>query len=136
MKCIICSQEFEGRSDAKTCSSSCRTTYGRIKNKQVVAPKIELSVTNKCNNVTDKCDIVTDKLNVTDKNVTDNLDEYSVKNYPNIEITPEVEKKLVEIYLQYEKENKGFKCIPCFVRGVRILTIWEKMKLQEYNQKV
>jgi hypothetical protein len=51
MKCIQCSKEFEGRSDARYCSASCRKSASR--------------------GVTDN--------HVTDKNVTDNVTDNSGK---------------------------------------------------------
>ena len=120
----MCSQEFEGRSDAKTCSPACRTAYGRIKKDKTVMPHVELSVTDIRNSVTDK-------LSVTGKDVTDNLDEYLDRKYPDIEITLDVLNDLEGIYKDFYRGKKDFKIIPYTVKGVRKLTIWEKMRLQE-----
>lgn len=117
MKCLYCQKDLTGkRKGAKFCNDACKRDYHR--RGVIISPQITVS------NDTDNCTSDTD-------NDTDNLDKYLDEKYPDIEITPEVEKKLGEIYKKFEKENTGFKCVPCIVRGKRILTVWEKMKLQE-----
>jgi CRISPR/Cas system endoribonuclease Cas6 (RAMP superfamily) len=117
MKCLECQKEFNPmRDDAKYCSTNCRKKYSRRKNKVVTLPPIAVT------------DVTDNRTNVTDNSEGDVTDKF-VSKWPDYEITPEVEKKLVKIYKQFEKENKGFKCEPCIVKGKRILTEWEKMKL-------
>lgn len=78
MICTVCNQEFEGRSDAKFCSSKCKMKANRNRN-----------VTDNVENVTDKSLNVTKlEINVTDEEVsipvtvTDSLPKHGVEtNY-------------------------------------------------------
>lgn len=47
MKCIVCDKEFEGRSDAKFCSGSCRVKDNRQKKKAGLPPDNKMSDMNK-----------------------------------------------------------------------------------------
>ena len=53
MKCSVCNTEFEGRSDAKYCSSKCRVAANRNKD-------VELSVTSVTDNAKCNTEFVTD----------------------------------------------------------------------------
>ena len=124
MKCLYCQKEIIGkRTGAKFCSPAHKRDYHR---RGIIAVP-QLTVSKGQNNRTND----TDKLNVSNENDTDNW-----VGLPDVEITPEVEKKLGQIYKNFEKENKGFMCIPCIVRGVRVLTEWEKMKLKSLDEEV
>lgn len=65
--------------------------------------------------------------------------EYGMGEDPDIyyqgEITPEVEALLAMIFSDYERDNPGFKCKPYMRRGVRILTLWERMKIKQYMDR-
>lgn len=124
MKCLYCQKELIGkRAGAKFCDDKCKLKFSR--HKKVVMPQV---ITVSPNRITD-----TDNDTLND---TDNLGEYLDEKYPDIEITPEVLGKLEKIHRAFEKENTGFKSIPYTVKGVRVLTIWEKMKLQELDKEV
>ncbi len=120
MKCLYCQKDIIGkRFGAKFCSPEHKRDYHR--RGKITVPQI--TVSNNRIIDTDKIDTET------------HIDTDKWEGYPDVEITPEVEKKLEAIYKQFEKENKGFKCVPYFHKGVRILTEWEKMKLGEIKEE-
>lgn len=62
--------------------------------------------------------------------------EYGMGEDPEIyyqdEITTDIELLLARIFEDYEADNPGFKCKPYMRRGMRILTMWERMKIKQY----
>jgi len=114
-KCLECEKNFRtSRTDAKFCSVSCRKKYHRDTKRVEPAPKV----------------------------VAPSYAAFEPGKDPDLyyqgEITPEIEIVLAKIFKQYEKENKGFACQPYMRKGVRVLTLWERMKIlqqipQEYE---
>ena len=119
IKCEVCGKDFEAeRSSRKTCGDICRQKLAR--EKVIVTKPVQVTVT--------KPLIVTgEDLIVTEEVI----------------VTPEIEKKLEQIYKEFEKTYNGrtrgsagntkipdIKCQPHYVDGKRVLTEWEKAALR------
>jgi hypothetical protein len=112
--CKVCNNQFEAERATKvTCSDACRQKLSRV------------GVT-----VTEVVPIVTKNPIVTGADLT------------VTEVTPDIERKLVEAYKAFEKKYSGrkrgptgnlsipdIKCTPRFIEGKRVLTEWEKAVL-------
>lgn len=124
MLCLTCKNELTSkRTTKKFCDENCKQKYFRTK--VSVTKIVPLSV----------MDVTVKKENVT-------LIPLSVTDVP-VSVTPELEKKLSEIYKNFEKKYanrfRGFsgnikipdiKCVPHYVDGKRVLTEWEKSVLK------
>jgi len=118
MKCLYCQKELNGeRSTKKYCDDNCKLKANRLK--VSVSKIVPVSVSS---------DTVI-PLSVSEEIFT---------------VTPEIEKRLAEIYKAHEKKYSNrfrgasgnvkvpdVKCTPYFEDGKRVLTEWEKAQLSE-----
>lgn len=117
MKCLMCPKDLTNPK-AKFCSDAHRMAY-----KRGAKTRTEVMVPVKVNP------------NIINPNKKPEQ-EWDPDVYYDGGITEEVLANLGEIYKKFEKENKGIICQPYMIRGERVLTAWERMKLRETHDSM